>query len=277
MATFTKAARSILQKSPNDVVLLSAVRSPINRSFKGGYKDAHPEDILMPVSSITNVPREITKQQQVMKAAVQRAGIEKSDVNDVMIGNVLAELGFAKTGRMALNHAGFPNSTTFHTVNRRCSSSLQAITHIAHSIMVGQIDVGLAGGVESMSRNYSSRGIPTDVSPTLLGSNVKDAHDCLMPMGITSENVAERYNVDRKSQDEYAVRSHGRASRAQKEGRFDWETVSVKVQRIDEATGQPAEFEVTKDDGIRHGLTFEKVSGLKPVFGENGKSTAGNS
>lgn len=212
-----------------------------------------------------------------MQAAVQRAGIEKSDVNDVLIGNVLAELGFAKTGRMALNHAGFPNSTTFHTVNRQCSSSLQAITHIAHSIMVGQVDVGLAGGVESMSRNYSSRGIPTDVSPALLKSSIKDARDCLMPMGITSENVAERYNVDRKSQDEYAVRSHGRASRAQKEGRFDWETVPVKVQRIDEASGQPAEFEVTKDDGIRHGLTFEKVSTLKPVFGENGKSTAGNS
>lgn len=143
--------------------------------------------------------------------------------------------------------------------------------------MVGQVDVGLAGGVESMSRNYSSRGIPTDVSPTLLESNAKDARDCLMPMGITSENVAERYGVDRKSQDEYAVRSHGRASRAQKEGRFDWETVPVKVRRIDEASGQPGEFEVTKDDGIRHGLTFEKVSTLKPVFGENGKSTAGNS
>ena len=212
-----------------------------------------------------------------MRAAVQRAGIEKNDVNDVMIGNVLAELGFAKTGRMALNHAGFPNSTTFHTVNRQCSSSLQAITHISHSIMVGQIDVGLAGGVESMSRNYASRGLPTDVSPTLLGSTVKDARDCLMPMGITSENVAERYKVDIKSQDEYAVRSHSRASRAQKEGRFDWEIAPVTVQRIDEASGQPAGHEVTKDDGIRHGLTFEKVSTLKPVFGENGKSTAGNS
>ncbi|KAF2109521.1 3-ketoacyl-CoA thiolase A [Lophiotrema nucula] len=261
MASFNRAARSVLQKSPNDVVLLSAVRSPINRSFKGGYKDAHPEDILVPV----------------MKAAVQRANIEPVDVNDAMIGNVLAELGFAKTGRMALNHAGFPNSTTFHTVNRQCSSSLQAITHISHSIMVGQIDVGLAGGVESMSRNYGSRGVPTDVSPALIGSQVKDARDCLMPMGITSENVADRWGIDRKSQDEYAVRSHGRASRAQKEGRFDWETVPVTVQRIDEATGQPSGFEVTKDDGIRHGLTFEKVSTLKPVFGENGKSTAGNS
>lgn len=212
-----------------------------------------------------------------MKAAVQRAQIEPKDVNDAMIGNVLAELGFAKTGRMALNHAGFPNSTTFHTVNRQCSSSLQAITHISHAIMVGQVDVGLAGGVESMSRNYASRGIPTDVSPTLLGSTNKDARDCLMPMGITSENVAERYQIDRKSQDEYAVRSHARASRAQKEGRFDWEIVPVTVQRMDETTGQPTGYEVTKDDGIRHGLTFEKVSTLKPVFGENGRSTAGNS
>ena len=212
-----------------------------------------------------------------MKAAVQRAQIEPKDVNDAMIGNVLAELGFAKTGRMALNHAGFPNSTTFHTVNRQCSSSLQAITHISHSIMVGQLDVGLAGGVESMSRNYGSRGVPVDVSPTLLGSANKDARDCLMPMGITSENVAERYGIDRKSQDEYAVRSHGRASRAQKEGRFDWEIVPVTVQRTDETTGQLTGYEVTKDDGIRHGLTFEKVSTLKPVFGENGKSTAGNS
>lgn len=213
----------------------------------------------------------------IMKAAVQRAQIETRDVNDAMIGNVLAELGFAKTGRMALNHAGFPNSTTFHTVNRQCSSSLQAITHISHSIMVGQIDVGLAGGVESMSRNYGSRGVPTDVSPTLLDSDVKDARDCLMPMGITSENVATRYDVDRKAQDEYAVRSHSRASRAQRDGRFDWEIAPITVPRIDEATGQLSGFEVSKDDGIRHGLTFEKVSTLKPVFGENGRSTAGNS
>jgi len=212
-----------------------------------------------------------------MKAAVQRAKIDYADVNDAMIGNVLAELGFAKTGRMTLNHAGFPNSTTFHTVNRQCSSSLQAITHISHSILVGQIDVGLAGGVESMSRNYGSRGIPADVSPTLQASKVKDARDCLMPMGITSENVAERHGVERKAQDEFAVRSHARASRAQKEGRFDWEIVPVLVQRIDEKTGQPTGVEVKLDDGIRHGLTYEKVSTLKPVFGENGKSTAGNS
>lgn len=128
-----------------------------------------------------------------------------------------------------------------------------------------------------MSRNYGSRGVPADVSPTLLESAVKDARDCLMPMGTTSENVAKRHQISRKSQDEYAVRSHARASRAQNEGRFDWEIAPVTVPRINETTGKSADYEVTKDDGIRHGLTFEKVSTLKPVFGENGKSTAGNS
>lgn len=121
-----------------------------------------------------------------MQAAVKKADIQPGQINDVMIGNVLAELGFAKTGRMALNAAGFPNSTTFHTVNRQCSSSLQAITHISHSILAGQIDVGLGGGVESMSRNYGSRGIPVDVSPTFKESSVKDARDCLLPMLQTS-------------------------------------------------------------------------------------------
>lgn len=151
-----------------------------------------------------------------MQSAVRKANIQPGDVNDALIGNVLAELGFAKTGRMALNAAGFPNSTTFHTVNRQCSSSLQALTHVAHSILVGQIDVGLAGGVENMTRNYGTRAIPVDVSPLLKDSSVKDATDCILPMLKTSENVAARYNVGRKEQDEFAVESQRRASEAQK-------------------------------------------------------------
>lgn len=211
-----------------------------------------------------------------MKAAVQRANIEPGDVNDAMIGNVLAELGFAKTGRMALNAAGFPNSTTFHTVNRQCSSSLQAITHISHSILAGQIDVGLAGGVESMSRNYGTRGIPVDVSPLLKESPVKDARDCLMPMLQTSENVAKRYGISRKEQDEFGVESQRRASEAQRNGVFDEEIVPVEARKIDEETKQETTHVVKHDEGVRHGVTFEKLSTLKPVL-ENGASTAGNS
>lgn len=213
-----------------------------------------------------------------MQAAVQRANIQYEDVNDAMIGNVCAELGFAKTGRMALNHAGFPSTTAFHTVNRQCSSSLQAITHMAHSIFAGQIDVALAGGVESMSRNYQpTRGIPLDVSPRLLGSSNKEARDCLKPMGITSETVAERYGVGRKRQDEFAFESHRRASEALKNGLFKEESVPVKVQRVNEKTGQEEEYTVELDEGIRHGLTFEKLQTLKAAFKENWGSTAGNS
>jgi acetyl-CoA acyltransferase 1 len=211
-----------------------------------------------------------------MQAAVQRAKIEPGQVNDVLIGNVLAELGFAKTGRMALNAAGFPNSTTFHTVNRQCSSSLQAITHVSHSILSGQIEVGLAGGVESMSRNYASRGIPTDVSTTLKDASVKDARDCLMPMLQTSENVASRYGISRREQDEFAAESQKRASEAQKAGRFNAEIVPIHARHVSEGIDEITYQIVDRDEGVRHGATVEKLSTLKPVL-ENGFSTAGNS
>ncbi|KIW84759.1 hypothetical protein Z517_00147 [Fonsecaea pedrosoi CBS 271.37] len=261
MASAARLLGRLATKSPNDIVLLSAVRSPITRSFRGGFKDAWPEDILMPV----------------MRAAVTRAGIEPGDVQDVLIGNVLAELGFAKTGRMALNHAGFPVTTTFHTVNRQCSSSLQAITHISHAILAGQIDVGLAGGVESMTRNYGSRGVPVDVSPTLRGSDVKSARDCLLPMGITSENVARRYDISRQDQDAFALLSHTRALEAQQLGKFSSEIVPVEWTKRDDVTGAQTILHVEQDDTIRPGVTLEKLAKLKPAFADDGRSTAGNS
>ncbi|KAL6234025.1 hypothetical protein BDW75DRAFT_251692 [Aspergillus navahoensis] len=253
--------RSALKKTPNDIVLLSAVRSPITRAFKGGFRDSHPEDLLIPI----------------LQASLQRAHISPDSVNDVLIGNVLAELGFAKTGRTALNAAGFnPTKTTFHTVNRQCSSSLQAITHIAHAIAVGQIEVGIAGGVESMSRNYNpARGIPRDVSPLLKGCGVKDATDCLLPMLVTSENVAKRYGIGRGEQDQFAAESQRKAVLAQEEGRFS-EIVPVKARRVNLETENETFEVVDRDDGVRMGVTVEKLAALKPVL-EGGASTAGNS
>jgi acetyl-CoA acyltransferase 1 len=212
-----------------------------------------------------------------MQAAVQRANIAPSDVQDVLIGNVLAELGFAKTGRMALNHVGFPNTTTFHTVNRQCSSSLQAITHLANAITVGQLDVGLAGGVESMSRNYkATRGIPQDLSPRLRASGVQSARDCIMPMGETSENVAREFGITREVQDQFALESQRRASETRKNGWFEKEIVPVEVVNVDEVGKETREV-VSQDDGIRDGVTIEKLRSMKPAFGEDGASTAGNS
>ncbi|KAH6972204.1 thiolase [Ilyonectria sp. MPI-CAGE-AT-0026] len=99
--------------------------------------------------------------------------------------------------------AGFPVTTTLHTMNRQCLSSLQALTHIAHSIMVSQIDVGLVGDVGSMTRNYAPRGLPTDISPSLKQTINKEAADCQLPMGITSENVASRYGISHADQDKW--------------------------------------------------------------------------
>lgn len=211
-----------------------------------------------------------------MAEAPRRAGIEAGDVQDILIGNVLAELGFAKTGRMALLNAGFPVTTTFHTVNRQCSSSLQALTHIAHGIQVGQMDVAMAGGVESMTKNYQTRGVPADVGPSLRRTGVKNAADCLVSMGITSENVAARYGISREMQDKFALRSHQRAMEAQSAGRFADEIVPIEYSLFDN-DAPSATVKVEMDDTIRPGVTMDKLSRLKPVFSETGGSTAGNS
>lgn len=184
---------------------------------------------------------------------------------------------------MALNHVGYPSSTSLYTVNRACASSLQAIATIADSIAVGRIDAGIGAGMESMTRNYGSKAVPTQLWPELKESGVKDARDCIMPMGITSENVAERYGVSRADQDAFSAASHNRASKAQKDGLFDNEIVPVSVtnppgEGDGSPTPQPGEtVEVSKDDGIRHNASIESMAKLKPAFKDTGTTTAGNS
>lgn len=178
---------------------------------------------------------------------------------------------------MAQLHAGFPYTTTFNTVNRQCSSGLQAIANVAAHINTGMINVGIGGGVESMTRNYGSRAIPVDLSPDLKASPNQDALDCIMPMGITSENVAERYGVTREDQDHFAAKSHQKASAAQKAGLFDQEIVAMETRWIDAETGAESRKVVNADDGIRHNASYENMAKLKPAFKETGSSTAGNS
>lgn len=252
MAFAQKGLKNILQKYPNDVVFLSVLRTPITRAWKGGLKDAYPEEMLATV----------------LKATLERnPGLNPASIQDVAVGTVLSELGGSKAARMALNHIGYPSSTSLYTVNRACASSLQAITNIADSIAVGRINVGVGGGMESMSRNYASKAIPTTLWPVLKESPVKDARDCIMSMGLTSENVSERFGVNRADQDAFSASSHVKASKAQKEGRFDGEIVPVAVEGS----------VVTKDDGIRHDAKTEVMALLKPVFKPDGASTAGNS
>ena len=179
---------------------------------------------------------------------------------------------------MAANHVGIPTTTSFSTANRACASGLTAITNIANAIAVGQIDVGIAGGMESMTRNYGSRAIPTELWKDMKDSPVKEARECIMSMGITSENVAERYGVNRADQDAFAAESQLRAARAQSSGVFDAEIVPVTTRRVDPEVPESAEeVTVTKDDGIRANTTVEKLAAMKPAFKADGTSTAGNS
>ncbi|KAF2645149.1 3-ketoacyl-CoA thiolase B [Massarina eburnea CBS 473.64] len=258
-----KGIKNVLQKNAHDVVFLSALRTPVTRAKKGGLRDAYDHEMLAAV----------------LKATVQKfPNLDPAKIDDVCIGTVLSELGGSKAGRMAMNHIGIPTTTSFSTANRACASGLTAITNIANSIAVGQIDVGIAGGMESMTRNYGSRAIPTQLWSELKDSPVKDARECIMNMGITSENVAERYGVSRADQDAFAAESHLRAAKAQSNGNFDAEIVPVTTQWVDpEVPENEKSITVTKDDGIRPNTTVEKLASMKPAFKGDGASTAGNS
>lgn len=262
-----KGLSSILAKAPSDTVILSAIRTPICRSYRGQLKDAYPEELLSVV----------------LRATLEaNPNLPPERIDDVAVGVVLSELGGSKAARMALNHVGFPHTTSLYTVNRACSSSLQSITTVAAQIRAGMITTGIAAGMESMTRNYASRAIPVDLWPELKESPVQDARDCIMPMGLTSENVASRYSVGRREQDEFAVESHRRAAKAQADGLFDQEIVPVhtRFQEVDKEgnkIGDEKRIEVTKDDGIRANATLDALTKLKPAFKSDGSSTAGNS
>lgn len=259
-----RGTKNILQRHPGDVVILSALRTPVTRAKKGGFKDANDHELLS----------------HALKATLAaNPNLDPNLINDVQIGTVLSELGGSKAGRMAALHVGYPNTVAFQTVNRACSSGLSAITGIAHAIALGQIDVGVGGGMESMSKNYGSRAIPTSLWQDLKDSPVKDAKDCIMSMGITAENVAERYGVSRQEQDEFAAKSHQKAAKAQSEGLFDKEIVHVTVKwRPDkENPEKEEEITVTKDDGVRNNSTAEGLAKMKPAFKEDGTVTAATS
>lgn len=169
-----------------------------------------------------------------------------------------------------------PISSAYRTTNRQCASSLQSITDIANSIQTGAISCGIAAGFESMTRDWETKAIPIKLSPALANSPSQDAKDCLMSMGLTSENVAARFNVGRQRQDEFAAQSHQRALAAQKDGRLAMEIEPITVRWVNE-DGTETTKEVSLDEGIRPDSTAEKLGKLKPVFKADGTSTAGNS
>jgi len=208
---------------------------------------------------------------------LKQSGVKPEAIGDICVGNVQLGGAYAAPARMAMFPAGLPYSVPLSAVNRQCSSGLQAVANIASAIKAGVIDAGIGAGVESMTAgggvSKDGKAEPPPVNFKAIMSN-KYAKDCLIPMGVTSENVAERYGVTRAQQDEFAVISHTRALQAQKAGRFKKEIVPVSTSLI--TPEGKKDIVVADDDGPRE-TTLEGLSKLKTVFKANGTTTAGTS
>ncbi|KAL4433968.1 hypothetical protein ABPG75_000409 [Micractinium tetrahymenae] len=243
--------------SPDDIVIVSAVRTPSTRARKGGLKDTPPDDLVVAV----------------LREALHRAGIKADEVGDVCLGSVFPPSSKrANEVRTALLLAGFPNSVPAYTVNRQCAAGLQAIANVAANIRAGYFDIGIAGGIEHLTKD------PLDWkgsdNPRLLES--QDAQDVGLTLGLTAENVAERFGVPREVQDHFAAASHAKAAAAQASGKFKEEIVAVEALSTDPKTGATRRVPVDADDGIRPDSTQDKLGALKPYFKKQGTVTVGN-
>lgn len=243
------------RESPEDIVVVHGLRTAICKAKRGAFKDTTPDELLSAV----------------MAAVLKDVNLEAAELGDVCVGNVLQPGAGALVARVAQFLGGFPESVPVYCVNRQCSSGLQAVINIAGGIRNGSYDIGLACGVESMTLRSATT--PGDVSSRMLDH--PKARDCIIPMGITSENVAERFGVTREKQDAFAFSSHQKASRAQGLGNFKNEIFPVTTTVLDDQ-GNTKTVIVGQDEGIRPSTTMEGLAKLKPAFKENGSTTAGN-
>ncbi|WOG85936.1 hypothetical protein DCAR_0105129 [Daucus carota subsp. sativus] len=241
----------------DDIVIVAAYRTAICKAKRGGFKDTLPDDLLGAV----------------LKAVIDKTNLDPREVGDIVVGTVLAPGSHrAIECRMAAFYAGFPDTVPLRTVNRQCSSGLQAVADVASAINTGFYDIGIAAGLESMT--VDQMGINWKINPKV--EMFQQARECLLPMGITSENVAMRYGVTREEQDQAAVISHKRAAAANASGRFKDEIIPVNTKIVDPKTGEEKSVTISVDDGIRPGTTMEALSKLKPSFKKDGTTTAGN-
>jgi 3-oxoadipyl-CoA thiolase len=251
-----------------DAVVVATARTPMGR-FRGQLKDVRPDDLAA----------------LVMREAVSRAGVEPAEIEDVVFGcaNQAGEDN-RNVARMGLLLAGFPVEVPGQTVNRLCGSGMQATISAAREIQAGASTLIVAGGVESMTRapwvmakpgEGFARG-PQTAYDTSLGWRLVNPRMAEMygtlQMGETAERVASRYEVDRETQDEFALRSHQRALAAQRGGRFEPEIVPVQVPQK-----RGAMLTLTDDEGPRSDSSLEALGRLRPAFAEGGTVTAGNS
>lgn len=238
-----------------DIVVVHGRRTAICKAKRGGFKETTPDELLS----------------SVMTAVLKDVNLRPELIGDICVGNVLQPGAGALVARIAQFLSGIPETVPSSCVNRQCSSGLQAIINIAGGIRNGSYDIGLACGVESMS--LKSVGNPGDISPRTVDES--KARDCLIPMGITSENVAERFGITRQKQDTFSLASQQKAAAAQKSGNFKAEIVPVNTTFTDDQ-GNTTAITVTEDEGIRPNTTLEGLAKLRPAFKDDGSTTAGN-
>ena len=250
-----------MNKKNNQPVIVAAARTPVGKAKRGSLATARPEDLMAAVI------------QDLLKRA---APLKPEEIDDLVVGCAFPE------GEQGMNmsrligfRAGLPVSVPTETINRFCSSGLQSIAHAAYAIIAGQIEVAIAGGVESMSM-VPMTGYKFAPNPYL----AEHYPEAFTSMGITAENVSEQYGVSREEQDAFALRSHRRADEAVQSGRFDAEIVPVEVELVESGNnGKPKvkQFTFSRDEGPRADTSLEALGRLRPAFKEGGTVTAGNS
>ena len=249
-----------MNQSMRDVVVLSGTRTAIGK-FGGGLAAVPPCDLAATV----------------VREAVGRAGVEPADVGHAVFGNVIhTEVRDMYLGRVAAVGGGLPVETPAFTLNRLCGSGLQAIVSAAQAIRLGDCDVAVAGGAESMSRGqywvpglrWGQRMQDGVVVDAMVGALTDPFDGC--HMGVTAENVAADFSVSRADQDALAVESHRRAAAAAAAGYFKEQITPVSV------PGRKGPVIVDEDEHIRPGLTTDDLARLRPAFADAGTVTAGN-
>jgi acetyl-CoA acyltransferase len=243
-----------------DAYIVTSIRTPGCRRKKGAFRDTRPEDLLSFILS---------------QAVEKTQNLEKKDVEDIMVGCSFpeAEQGL-NIGRVAARMAGFPIETSGATVNRFCSSGLEAIALASLRVMAGWSEVVIGGGLESMTYVPMGGNLPRP-HPDF----IRQGAQVYTSMGVTAENVATRYGVSREDQDEFAYRSQMKAAEAKKRGLFKELVPTPATRFVQQADGtfKKETFLQDYDDGIRESTTREGLAGLRPVFAANGSVTAGNS
>jgi acetyl-CoA acyltransferase len=240
--------------------IISAVRTPVGRAYRGSLKDTRPDDL----GAVA------------VRGAIERVGnLEPGQVDDVILGCAMpeGEQGM-NVARICALKAGLPDSVPGMTINRFCSSGLQAIAMAAEKILAGFADIIVAGGTESMTMVPMGGNKPS-FNPEI----VEKRPEVFMPMGLTAEQVVRKYKVTREDQDVFAFHSHRKALAAIKEGKFREEIVPVATTVYDAKDGgkpvcREIVFEV--DEGPRADTTIEALANLKPAFDPKGTVTAGN-